>query len=156
MSLWLCFHVWRLHHLSSWLYSRLELDVDEWGTPGVLTCQTHGPGAPFTGGSLARLGATKGNRCGAWGRPGRAGERLNPSHHPSCLCLLRSWPGAPKSCPGREQRAPPLWWLLSTQVSQKWAVQLASLCFRPQKVPESVPFALSFSLIVLFLILCPC
>lgn len=41
---------------------------------------------PVTRGSLARLGATEGIRCGASGGLGRARELLNP-HHPSCLCL---------------------------------------------------------------------
>lgn len=97
MSLWLCVHVWQIHHLSSLLDSFLELNVDEWGSPGVLTCRTHRRGYPLTGASPASLGAAQGNRCGARASLGRAGERLNPGHHPSCLWLLMSWPGALRS-----------------------------------------------------------
>ena len=80
--------------------------------PGVLACQAHKPWAPVyrwgwgTGGSLDRLGATKGHRCGAQGSLGRAGERLNIIH-PACACDVTTR-GSQELRLG-EQRAPQQW-----------------------------------------------
>lgn len=99
MSLWLCFHVWQIHHLSSLLDSFLELNVDEWGSPGrphmsdTQAWGTHLLGLLPLARELPRVTDVEGARASL----GRAGERLNPGHHPSCLWLLMSWPGALRS-----------------------------------------------------------
>lgn len=113
---------------------------------------------PISRTSPASLGATEGNRRGARGSLGRTGERLlnHDIIHPACACHchiqvpLGAAPWGAQRLPSSGGK------LLSTKVSHNGQVNLASICIRSQKVPERASLAISFGLIVLFLILCPC
>lgn len=156
MSSWLCFQVWRLHHFSSLWYSCLELNVDERGMLASLRVRHTGRGSSCLPG-VAGLGwewprVIDVEQLGeAWGGP----ERVNPRHHPSCLCLPCHDQVLFGAVSGGAENSPAVGWR-STKVSHHGQVNSASIFFWRQKVPGNVSFAISFGLIVLFLILCPC